>query len=55
MAHHLAMFPRHVGHSFLATEQLCVRRAIAEMLDFPSFMRRPVNSTCGRGLNAMLS
>ena len=54
MVHHLALFPWHVGHSFLAIELLCVHRAITEMLDFPPFVGSAVNSARGRGLNAML-
>ncbi len=54
MVHHLALFPWHVSHSFLAIEQLCLRRAILKMLNRPTFMRRAMNPARGRRLNAML-
>lgn len=53
MMQHLPLFPRHVGHSFLAINQLRLRGAVLEILNPPSFVRGAMNSARGRRFNAM--
>ena len=52
--HHLKLLPRQMRLALLTIEHLLIGRAVAQMLDPPPFMRRPVNPTRRRRLNPIL-